>query len=301
MVATRMITQPIFRDRNSGKPIAAISHTKILKSSDALKWEGLQLEIARTHGWKVDDLMVEGHLLCLNLSDRDLQYRIRNETDCQSVRLVPQSFWILPEGKPFSIHHDEDAYYASIFINGKFLDEVTGHHAELRAGNGVVDEVLAGIGQSLIGILTDRYAYNEELANRLIRAFVFALAQRHGYPAAACIKGGIAPAQLKHLLAWLEINLHGSLSGRAMAARVGLSAAHFSREFKRSTGRTPWEYVVDLRLEGARRLLEAGGPVSEAALHFGFSDQSHLSRLFKLKYGETPSSFVKTHRGWYSA
>ena len=82
-----------------------------------------------------------------------------------------------------------------------------------------------------------------------------------------------------------------------MAERVGLSAAHFSREFKRSTGNTPWEHVVQLRLEGARQLLESGESASEAALRFGFSDQSHLSRLFKLKYGVTPSSF-KSHRGW---
>lgn len=294
-----MTTQPIYWDRNSGRVVAATSHTTILKSSTVLKWDGLQLEIARNHGWKVDDLMVNGHALCLNLSSDGLEYKIRNEMEWQSARLAPLNFLIQPEGKPFSLHHDEAAYYASVFVDGAFLDEVVGYHCELRAENSVADEVLASIAQSLIGILADQNA-DSELARLLIRAFVFRLAKRHGCPAPACIKGGIAPRQLNHLLAWLENSLQGSLTVGTMAAHVGLSDAHFSREFKRSTGHTPWEFVVDLRLDRARQALEAGESITETARRYGFSDRPHLTRLFRSKYGVTPSYFIKSRRGWYA-
>lgn len=296
-----MTRHPVYRERLSGRTVNAIGHTKVLKSSDGREWDGVQIDVARSRGWHVDDLMVDGHLLAFNLADRPLHYLTRNETDWVSVSLPPMGFWINPEGRPFSIEHDENSYYASIFVNGSYLDEVAGRHFELKAGNGVTDNVLATLAQSIIGLLFDERSYCQELCTQVNRAFVYALATRHGHAASAYVKGGIAPAQLKSLMAWIENNLQEAITVREMAARVGLSAAHFSREFKRSTGHTPWEYVIQLRLEGARRLLEAGTPSSEAALRYGFSDQAHLSRLFKHKYGMTPSSFVKTHRGWYAA
>lgn len=286
--------QPVYRERNSGRAVDAVHHTRVLKSSDDFAWQGMQLEVARGRGWHVDDLMVDGHLLAFNLDDRSLRYRMRSEADWLDVSLPPQGFWIHPEGKPFSIAHDEQSHYASIFVDGRFMDEVCGQHIELRAGNGVVDDTLARIAQALIGVLCDERPYCAEPAEHLIRAFVHTLARRHGQAAAAYMRGGIAPMQLNSLLAWLQRNLHASLTVRDMAARVGLSAAHFSREFKRSTGCTPWGYVTQLRLDGARQLLETGEMVGEVALRYGFADQAHLSRLFKQKYGLTPSSFVRS-------
>jgi AraC-like DNA-binding protein len=241
--------------------------------------------------------MVDGHLLAINLADRDLNYRMRSEAEWQSAKLPPLGFWIHPEGRPFSIHHDEEVYYASIFVDGGFLDQVCGQHYELKAQNGVVDQVLAHITQALIATMMDARSYSAEVADRLIRTFVYTLAKRHGQPKPACQRGGIAPAQLRALLAWLEKNLHNPITVRDMASRVGISAAHFSREFKRSMGHTPWDYVVDQRLDRAVRCLEAGIPVSITALRCGFSDQSHLCRLFKQKYGVTPSTFIKVRGG----
>lgn len=291
-----MGTQPVYRERRSGKQVDAIGHTRILKSSNVFQWSGLQLEVGQSSGWNVDDLMVDGHLIGFNLGNRDLHYRLRSETDWKTACLPSRSFWIRPEGKPFSIEHHEELHYAGIFVDGRFLDEIAGQHFELHEGNGLVDRVLAGTVDSLVGVLYDDRPYSQKFVDQLIRTFVHGLATRYGYAAGACVKGGIAPVQLRSLLIWVEENLQSPLTVSSMASRVGLSAAHFSREFKRSTGHTPWEHVVQLRLEGARQHLEAGVSATEVALRYGFSDQSHLGRLFKVKYGLTPSSFVRMQR-----
>jgi AraC family transcriptional regulator len=101
---------------------------------------------------------------------------------------------------------------------------------------------------------------------------------------------------MKSLLAWLQEHIEDPLTVGQMAAQVGLSAAHFSREFKRSTGSTPWDYVVRMRLDGARDALLEGGCVARVASQFGFADQSHLARLFKLHFGLSPSAFIKAKR-----
>ncbi len=85
-----------------------------------------------------------------------------------------------------------------------------------------------------------------------------------------------------------------SLTVGELAAVIGLSPAHFAREFKRATRETPHTFVLRRRLERARQLLIEGCPISEAAQRCGFSDQPHLTRAFKERYGLSPGVFVRT-------
>lgn len=292
-----MTFQPIFREAGSGREVAALSHAKVMKSSSVFGWTGIQVEIGSSRGWNVDNLVVNGHCLAMNLEDRSLHFQVKYEAEWTSVHLPPLSFWLNPDGRKFSIaRNDGESQFACCFIEGQFLNKIVGHDFELSASNALSDPLLANIFKSIINILNDGNPCPKGADEYLIKAFLCTLAARHGRLASRGSKGGIAPARLKSLLWWLQDNLHRPLSVQELALRVGLSPAHFSREFKRSTGQTPWEYVVQLRIEGARRLLEAGEPLSHAALHFGFADQSHMTKLFKMRFGVTPHAFVKTLR-----
>src|SRR3546814_11950785 len=108
--------------------------------------------------------------------------------------------------------------------------------------------------------------------------------------------GGIATHQLEQLLNWVEKNLGRSLTVEAMAQRVSLSIAHFSREFKRSVGSTPWAYVMERRLMLAHQKLREGCSVSSVAYHCGFADQSHLSSAIRSRYGISPGELSATDR-----
>src|SRR3546814_13416882 len=79
-----------------------------------------------------------------------------------------------------------------------------------------------------------------------------------------------------------------------MSQRVSLSNAHFSREFKRSVGSTPWAYVMERRLMLAHQKLREGCSVSSVAYHCGFADQSHLSRAIRSRYGISPGELSAT-------
>jgi AraC family transcriptional regulator len=269
----------------------------VVSSSESYRWDGLQLEAGLRPGLAVDEMMVNGHHLTLNLGDEDLCFETRGDADWIAVRLAPLDFWINPEGRPFSVRQMSQANYASCTIDGRYLDALAGCHFELDAGIGIGDPVLARLVQALIAIIDDPVHYSQALAAELIRTFVNAVAARHGHPAAELkAKGGIAPSQMKSLLAWLQEHVQEQLTVGLMAHQVGLSAAHFSREFKRSTGLTPWDYVLRMRLDGARDALLSGAFSATVASQFGFSDQSHLARLFKLRFGVTPSAYVKANK-----
>jgi hypothetical protein len=61
--------------------------------------------------------------------------------------------------------------------------------------------------------------------------------------------------------------------------------------FKLSTGTTPHQFQIAMRVELARALLEEQLPLCEVAARAGFADQSHLNRHFRRRYGFTPGVF----------
>jgi len=79
-----------------------------------------------------------------------------------------------------------------------------------------------------------------------------------------------------------------NLSLECLAREVGLSKFHVARCFKEATGVAPHQYQKLLRLQSARRRIERGESVREAAAGSGFSDEAHLCRSFRSWLGVSP-------------
>lgn len=76
-----------------------------------------------------------------------------------------------------------------------------------------------------------------------------------------------------------------------LALHSGQSRFQTLRAFSRLTGLTPHAYVIQRRLELARRLIDGGTPLAQAAVEAGFADQSHMHRAFVARYGYTPGQY----------
>jgi AraC-like DNA-binding protein len=74
---------------------------------------------------------------------------------------------------------------------------------------------------------------------------------------------------------------------------LGLTQFQVIRLFKRTLGMTPHSYVLQLRLDAARRYLVTGSSIGDAAVAAGFYDQSSLTHHFKRCYGLTPQQFAR--------
>lgn len=108
-------------------------------------------------------------------------------------------------------------------------------------------------------------------------------------PAKPC---GLAPWQIRRLEAHIAHNLSGGLRVSGVAALVSLSPSYFSRAFKASFGVTLSQYVIQQRIALAKqRLMSADRSIAEIALICGFSDQAHLTRLFKRATGTPPRAW----------
>lgn len=78
-----------------------------------------------------------------------------------------------------------------------------------------------------------------------------------------------------------------------LAALCGISEVYFRRIFHALYGKSPKEYVIDMRIERARRLLSDGGfTVREVAALCGYFEETHFSREFKRHVGCSPSDYT---------
>lgn len=99
-----------------------------------------------------------------------------------------------------------------------------------------------------------------------------------------------APGWLGRALELLHDRFQESLGLSKVAAEIGIHPAHLARTFRAHTGLTVGEYVRGLRLAHARRLLgSTAHNLADVAALAGFSDQSHMGRVFRRLTGQTPS------------
>jgi len=75
-------------------------------------------------------------------------------------------------------------------------------------------------------------------------------------------------------------------------AHIKMSRATFSRQFSQFTGQSFTEFLQQFRLEHCRRLLAVSGEsITRVACESGFRNLSHFNRLFRERWGQTPSEF----------
>ena len=108
--------------------------------------------------------------------------------------------------------------------------------------------------------------------------------------------GGLSSRRLRLVLEYIEDTLGQPIKLRELAALAGISARHFERAFRQSTGSSPHAYVMDRRLHRARDLLinRPELPIEQISLRLGFSSSSHFSSAFRRQTGLTPTDFRNT-------
>ena len=103
---------------------------------------------------------------------------------------------------------------------------------------------------------------------------------------------GLAPWQVRRVLAHIDANLGKPIRNKDLADSARRSEFHFNVAFRNSVGHSPHEYIIRRRMERAQGLmLSTDAPLSQVAFECGLADQAHFTRLFRRVVGETPAAW----------
>jgi transcriptional regulator GlxA family with amidase domain len=91
---------------------------------------------------------------------------------------------------------------------------------------------------------------------------------------------------------WISCHLSDDLSVDALAERVGMSRRNFTRQFHKSFGKSPSQFVADARIaEACRRVLIPRNNLDSVAASLGFKSLAAFSRSFRCHVGVRPSTY----------
>jgi AraC-like DNA-binding protein len=97
---------------------------------------------------------------------------------------------------------------------------------------------------------------------------------------------------------FIDINFASNIDLNKIAGEACFSKFHFVRLFKNIYGRTPHQYLTDVRVEKAKEYLAEGQTVAAACFNVGFDSVSSFAGLFKRRTGLTPKQYQDERLGF---
>jgi AraC family transcriptional regulator len=161
------------------------------------------------------------------------------------------------------------------------------------------DPALRSTLSKLQGLLADPdpidAVYSETLG--LTAAIELARLQFNGPRIRAPDSGRLGTAQAKLVLEFIRENLHRDISLSDLAGLAGLSRFHFTRAFKRTTGLSPYQFILSARVERAKSsLVNSDQSMFEISKSLGFGNQAQFAAAFRKLAGTTPTQFRRGAR-----
>ncbi|MBY0558932.1 AraC family transcriptional regulator [Hyphomicrobium sp.] len=113
---------------------------------------------------------------------------------------------------------------------------------------------------------------------------------------AATKKGQLSGAARNLLVEYIISHLDGDLSLTKLGQLINRSPYDLCRLFKNTMGTSPHQFIINSRIAKCKILLAAGRlSLAEISFRTGFTDQSHLSRVFRASTGMTPGRYRQSY------
>jgi AraC family transcriptional regulator len=187
------------------------------------------------------------------------------------------------------------------FLERKTLDMIADDAGASRIpelkftpGVGVMDQVVQQLTRLILPAFDHPDHVSELFADHISLALGSHIARAYGgmRSVIAPRRGGLAAWQERRAKELMSANLRGNVSSTDLATECLLSAGHFARAFRHSTGLSPHQWLIQSRIEKAHALLREGIlSLAEIARACGFADQSHFTKAYARRRGISPGAW----------
>ncbi|MEA4960862.1 helix-turn-helix domain-containing protein [Lutispora sp.] len=97
---------------------------------------------------------------------------------------------------------------------------------------------------------------------------------------------------IKKVIDYMNENYTVGISNDELSGLINMDKYSFIRNFKAQTSKTPYEYLLDLKIEKAKKMLKSNKyTITEISMACGFSSHSHFTSTFKRKTGLSPTEY----------
>lgn len=206
---------------------------------------------------------------------------------------------ILPANTPEKISLNQESEYICLYLNPNIFtyfshELIESDDCELVTHTAIDDPIIFSIAYLLkTEFESNNWAdklFVESLQNRLINHLIENYT-RQKYPTWEGDEG-LPKSKFNTVINYINDYLDQDLSLQKLSKQAGLSANHFTRLFKNSTGMTPHKYVEKCRIDKAKQLLiKSNLPLAEISQKVGFYDQSRFTTTFRKSLGVTPKKY----------
>jgi AraC family transcriptional regulator len=271
----------------------------VLASSNARSWQSpLVFELHRMSDHEYGEHTTLGHQLMINLGGPVRLGWLEDGRRCESV-LRRGQMCIQSDGDSNAPRWSGELTFATASIDPSMIEALLGEDAPCTAE--VFPKrhcIAAGTPVGFARALAEELLSPTEplYAETLSLAFVLQLLAGYGRATGRkqlAPKGKLGALQLRAVIDFAHEHLASRMTLALLARAAGYSPFQFSRLFKATTGRAPHQFVLSLRLERARRLLETETDLTDVGLKTGFYDQAHFTNAFRKAYGITPSAYAR--------
>ncbi|WP_425074176.1 helix-turn-helix domain-containing protein [Sagittula sp. S175] len=273
---------------------------RVLLASDGLGWKNVACRAYHYEGQDVivpgmKDFMLVGYRSGSTPMQRRFDGRWTQET------LGPGAASLLTRAQQVSWNWKEPIDVTHVYLSGALVAEVASEVLDCTVSEVSLadvlrtdDPVMTQAMQMIAGEAQAQGLGGALYVDSVARGLVVHLLRRYAEVRTPLARpeGALSLAQERRIVEYINAHLGTGMDLKVMADVVGLTPCLFARQFRRSFGKPPYAFVTAQRLDRARRLLATTTePIKTIALDCGFSDQAHLTRMFRATYGETPAVF----------
>jgi AraC family transcriptional regulator len=242
------------------------------------------------------------HIFYVNLSDTEKVKGklIRNKTSTEFLSKPDQLITIVPAGYEID-YVIETPYKQAILcihqtlLNDKAVELTKGrfNRAEVACSDPADSPLLCSVLKEIELVQTDKVVHDSYYLESLYDVMMAKIVNRYSSMKKTHIANKThAPANMKKVLDYLHSNLDREIKIVELAMMMELSPYHFTRIFKEYLGVSPYQYILNVKLEKSKDyLINTDTSIVSIASILGFSSQSHFQSFFKKQTGLTPKKF----------
>ena len=262
-------------------------------------WDGIRLEHCQLRAGELPRHRHREHVILLSLTDGCRGELITGSGIGVSGTQTKGNICVVPAGLDHQAVLEANSEHLALYLDPALITKAASE-AQLAGSFEIAerytrrDTVINSVGMALLGELESEGLSGRLYAESLGNVLAVHLLRYYSVPSTRPVTftGGLSAVKLRQVTEFIGDNYGRDIKLAELAHVAGMSSFHFAREFKRTTGTTPHQYLIKFRIERAKALLAKRDlPLIEVSLRSGFSHQSHFTRLFRRVTGTTPHSY----------